>query len=1473
MNGNARAGAPRRRLRSLLSFILVLSMGLGVSLEAASQQKPRKAPAKGPQAAASASASPADPPAATEFTPTPVSSATSPFPTSSAFRKAAPPPPPPTPEQLATLDEMKKEVEAYERDAREFRDAVSSAVKFHYEARKQRTLGALDRSIRRESNQLIEARLDAIKRFEQFVATYSGPTAHPEHTPDAMFRLAALYEEYSATLSSPEAQATEQRKSIALYKRIIHEFPDYKERAAIFYYLGHALNNLGRQPEAQQVWRSLVCANHFPYPVTPVPTDPDPIQPKDQDHSEAYWLAWNQLHGTPIGMDKSLGDGKKGGKKGAKKAAAKPGAKDTKALAREAKNLKEDKDAKGLKGAKEEPASSDEEISYTEIYPRDCTPVPQKVEQGRDPRYIAEVWWQIGDFHFDLSDTKAGPFNFNRAVSSYRHSMEAVSQDNRLKSPIYGVSMYKLAWTYFKQQRYEQAVRAFVDLLKYTDDLEKMTGDPGTDFRKEASDYIAGSVTFVDFAGPAEDEPFVVRPDIVLDSGLPPSEQEKKMRIGLDRIQDEKLIPQDRPWTINIYRALAKEYHELGQFGNETATLEAILKKYPMHPDVPVILDELAQVYDRRSQFAQPNSPEAQEYAAKALAARTSLADYVDSGDGKLKPWVEANKDNPEAIQRAERLVKAGLRNAAAQHTVNAREAVNEANQTTDGEKQKAALRRALKEYELAETGWEAYLSQVRNTRDEYESAFWVADSRFHQVELQVALGQTVPAEKYASAHQAATEVRDSNENDRYLEPAAQYVVALADIALKEQYALYKSSNKAQGVPEKENIVYSGEGQNIKIDNTPPPAPVLATVAARDEYRSQVPPNSQVAIDNNHLYQYQSAETFYIYAQFDEAKKRLEQVVKDQCKKTKWGFEAQSRLLVIARLEADMAGDPEKVKPIAQAIENRETNCAVDDAQFKKSKEIAGAIIQGGYFQVAFAAFEKACMAGPDKKCKPASEDDSPERRKQWRLAAELYEAALKEAPGRPEAPEAAINGAYSYKQIGEYDKAIEMYNLFIREYGKEETLTRLQKGEAKEQAEYQKRIEFLKTAYDSLSEAYVLFFNYVAAAETYEKISGIDRFQEPARKDAARNALVLYANLGDQPKMEAMRARFLTFKPSAEDKAEVDYLVASSDLKRWDERGDSDNNRATRQKAIGSLTAFYDKNKTNKAAGQYNVNATYWVAKMKASAAERSADDWWKNTIDAYSKYRAAKGDGVKGSLEASMAAEADFTLQDAELKKNFDYDAGHHRYKGTVVDVIKKYQADAKDAQKYYDRLDRIASLDKNKNHYNAPDYIVAAMARQGSIYDSLRTGLFNTREPALILFTPQEEKLLQRLEESGEDDLTEKAIVYRENRTQLWRKKRDEELAAADKNMVFKYTLAVVLGRNFNIRSPAIKKALQRLAFFTDLLGDPKMQEYTGPVEQNAELKFKYENGMFQKTRPGMVVEPEVSVAPPPLPVLIK
>ena len=102
-----------------------------------------------------------------------------------------------------------------------------------------------------------------------------GPNAHPENTPDAMFRLAALYEERARTdADSAEELTVGLRPAIALYKRVIKEFPQYRELAGIYYYLGHAYNDSARFGEAQQVWRSLVCHNVYKYP-----TDQDPSTP------------------------------------------------------------------------------------------------------------------------------------------------------------------------------------------------------------------------------------------------------------------------------------------------------------------------------------------------------------------------------------------------------------------------------------------------------------------------------------------------------------------------------------------------------------------------------------------------------------------------------------------------------------------------------------------------------------------------------------------------------------------------------------------------------------------------------------------------------------------------------------------------------------------------------------------------------------------------------------------------------------------------------------------------------------------------------------------------------------------------------------------------------------------------------------------------------------------------------------------
>src|SRR5207253_9856222 len=107
----------------------------------------------------------------------------------------------------------------------------------------------------------------------------------------------ALYEERARSEDMPEEDIPENLKpAVALYKRVIHEFPNYKELAGIYYFLGHALNDSRRIDEAQQVWRSLVCHNHYKYPVKtdPLNADVDTITPMPQDNKPEYWTNWRQ---------------------------------------------------------------------------------------------------------------------------------------------------------------------------------------------------------------------------------------------------------------------------------------------------------------------------------------------------------------------------------------------------------------------------------------------------------------------------------------------------------------------------------------------------------------------------------------------------------------------------------------------------------------------------------------------------------------------------------------------------------------------------------------------------------------------------------------------------------------------------------------------------------------------------------------------------------------------------------------------------------------------------------------------------------------------------------------------------------------------------------------------------------------------------------------------------------------------------
>jgi hypothetical protein len=1303
----------------------------------------------------------------------------------------SPPPSPPTPAQVAGLHELEHEAAAYESAAREYRGVLTGIVRHHYEDRRRRVLASLDAELALEKKGLVEAREAAIKKLEAFVAAHSGAAAHPESTPDAMFRLAALYEERTREATDDAAElARALAPAIALYKRILREFPSYRERAAVHYYLGHAYDDAGRVAEAQQVWRALVCKNHFAYPTPPDPAHPerDSVRPLPQDHDRQHWLGWTA----------------------------------------------------------QRPAKGGKDLTFENPYPEDCTAVPQRTTPGADPRYLAETWWLLGDHHFNEVDSAGGPFNLNRAEAAYRRAL------GFKKPPVYGVAMYKLAWTYFKQQRYEAAVRQFVELLRHADEQERLTGDAGADFRGEAFTYIAASLTYVDFKGPDADEPYIPRAD-VLDTENDPRAAERKVHVAIERVQDGRLIPESERWTVDVYRALAREFGDLNQLHNMIEVDELVLKKWPFHRDAPVVQEEIASAWDRLGALERDGTAARAESAARALAARTKLSEYVGT-----KPWVQKNLGDPEAILVASRLARGGLSRAAADHT-NAASALRErAEGLGEGPAKKEALVRALDEYRLAALGWSGAAADTDDTAA-YEARFWLADAQHRIVALTVELDRSPAPEDVEASRRSAIRVRDSNEDDKYLEPAANRIVDLARLVVEFRRREFRRTQGKAGFEPREAVKTTGVGLELRVVSEPMPKEVAALVAARDEYVARVP----AARDPGHnadLYRYQSAETAFVYGQFDEARRRL-QPIYEQCKKTRYGFLAWRKLLSIANLEHDAP----RSKALADAALRQ--SCATDEADGRIEHAMATSNLEVIGYEAAGKLFEEARKM-----------PDGPDRAARWREVAALYRTALEHAPAAEAAPDAAMNGAYASKQVGDYEQAIGLYELFVREYGAEAVLSRLERGDsstsppkAPDPAAYARRVEFLERAYGGLSAAYVLVFDYRRAAATYDKVARNTRFSTPVRRDAARRAALLHATLGDRDRTVEARNALLGLDPTPEQRAEVDYQVATAELAAWDEHGlDEGANRAARLTALTAMEGYHGANKSNPAAAAYLVHAAHRAAMLRKAGHDPRDAEWCKNAVLAFEKLRAGarvvEGHNTAlGSPEADLAAECSYELVDRAIKADLER-PGRAPFDGTIDKVKKAYDADLAKAEGYAIRLQEIITS------FESRPWSAAARARQASLYDGCRTRLYFAREPGLQLFNDREKKLLEALERSPNPDHAARADEYRQKRREDWRTTRDRMLEEADRPMLKGYAEAVLWARAWKVKHPAPDAAVQRLAFFTRLLGDDRVRAATsGIVDPETRKPFAYADGFFVNRRPGLPLVPSVDGTPPPRPAL--
>jgi tetratricopeptide (TPR) repeat protein len=1278
---------------------------------------------------------------------------------------SAPPPSAPTPAQVTALEALRAEADAYERGASDYKDTIATIVTLHYEEKKRAILGDLDREIGAERTQLAQARETAIRRLEEFVANHSGAAAHPEATPDAMYRLAALYEERAraAAGSDPEADlGAALAPAIRLYKRVVHEFPRYRELAAIYYFLGHALDDARRTGEAQQVWRSLVCHDRYRYPVAVDPRDPDRdlVGPLPQDHDAAYWRAWRSRYDRPGAL------------------------------------------ANGPRA----------ETAFDDPYPSGCRAIEQPgVPPGSEPRYVAEVWWRIGEWEFDQGDVGGGVldsepaavWDYDRAASAYRHALEY------RRPPIHGVALYKYAWTLFKQQRYEASVREFVRLLRYTAEQQKLTGDPGADFRQEAFTYVAGSLDHVDFAGPGADEPLVARPD-VLDTARSAAEAEAKLRVAIERVQDPRIVPQDEPWTIDVYRALAVELRSIGQYRNALVVYQLVLDRWPLDPSAPETQDAIAEVDELLARQTKMGD-ERRGYEQQVLVARTALSHYV--GD---TPWVDANRDNPEALRRAEALARRGLEGAAATHTRSAQAAVEQAARTPDATEKARLAAYALDEYRLAATGWRGLIDEQRpDAAGTYQRRYFLADALHQQVRLAAALHVSEPAahpppsaQEIAAATEAAVAVRDSDEDDAFVDNAGLFVVDVADVRRDLEGVDADKAPRLDGPPRDRRVVAEAIPETLR-----------GSIQARDEYVRRVPPErdpQRRALG----YAVYAADQLYRYGHFDEARTRFEPIYEQHCARDPLGYEAWKRLIEMSNLSKDAA----RSRALAEAEKARP--CAFTEAQKEEERHgtLTDRVLETEAFDRARALYEKGL----------------------WKQACEANEAAARAAPSHDAAPEATRLAASACAQDGQPRREIDLHETFVARYGSREAV------EALEPRAREQRLRELGQAYDAVSSAHYRIFAFAGAADSFARTAADERMDVARRSAAARNAMTMYASLGERERAAAMHRLLvdpaLHLHPA--ERIEVDYLAASLD--------------GAPRRAIAALARFHDEVKNRPEGARLALEAAHRVATMMRDERDPAARTWLRTTVADWEYFQAhpARTVHATDAPYADYGAEAEYALADEAIREGFDFATGHHRYRGTVTQVRKQVGDDLEEvARRWKPLLDHVART------YGSLTWATAATAREGSLYDAIRTGLdqavpdYFSREQTTLF--SRLEATAARLAAAGQpaqaDALRERVAETQQQVRDAWHAVKERTLEASTRSMIGKYATAAVVARDRDVTTPAVRDAIARLAHYTDYLGDAAMKRHVEATPDPAQpaRSLVYADGEFLRWQPGVGV----------------
>ncbi|QRN94976.1 tetratricopeptide repeat protein [Archangium violaceum] len=286
-------------------------------------------------------------------------------------------------------------------------------------------------------------------------------------------------------------------------------------------------------------------------------------------------------------------------------------------------------------------------------------------------RFTTEAWVRIGEYYFDAYNE---PDALAKAAAAYEQAIKNTSH------PLYDKALYKLGWTYYRMDLFDEAVTRFVTLMDFYEAQRAAKGDEagGGDLRKEALQYTA--ISFAD-----------------------------ETWGGLDKAQAFFARIGPRPYEAEVYRRLGDVYFDQTNHDAAITAYRLVLQKDPLAPDAPQLQQKIVQAYQRDRKLTE------------ATAESQKLSELYSPGS----EWYQKYQNEPDVLAAADELAEKSLTASAFYHHEQARVF-----------KKEGKLDEATASFKTAAIAYGKYLQRFPRSKNAYEMEYYYADCLYFSLQF-----------------------------------------------------------------------------------------------------------------------------------------------------------------------------------------------------------------------------------------------------------------------------------------------------------------------------------------------------------------------------------------------------------------------------------------------------------------------------------------------------------------------------------------------------------------------------------------------------------------------------------------------------------------------------------------------------------------------------------------------------------------